>query len=120
MESTLAITLFAVTLGAVGLSITVSITVAMYLVRRMDALSNNFTTRMDDLTRNLTARIDGLNSRIDGLSARIDSLSTRIDGLSTRIENLSERLSAHERNIGERVTRVEGRLDVREAATAAA
>ncbi|MDE0698261.1 MAG: hypothetical protein OXH76_20780 [Boseongicola sp.] len=49
-----------------------------------------------------------INGRIDGVNGRIDGLSDRIDGLEASIARQDEKLE----NIGERLARVEGQLEL--------
>ncbi|KAA0582907.1 hypothetical protein [Azospirillum sp. Sh1] len=52
-------------------------------------------------------RLDRVEQRLDGMDQRLDSMDQRLDGIDHRLKDLQ--VTVH--NQGERISRMEGRLD---------
>ena len=59
----------------------------------------------------LMARTDQLMVRMDQLTVRIDQLTVRTDQLTARIDHLSETVDEGFKLHGERIARLEGRIE---------
>ena len=86
------------------------------LDKKIDQLTDmigNFANEVTDRFDKVDERFGGLETRMDGLETRMDGLETRMDGLDNRMDGLETRMVSMEstqRDVVDRLTRVEGRL----------
>lgn len=84
------------------------------LDKKIDQLTDmigNFANEVTDRFDKVDERFGGLETRMDGLETRMDGLETHMDGLETRMVSME----STQRDVVDRLTRVEGRLAAIEA-----
>ena len=64
-------------------------------------------SRMERRFEAVETRLDGMDRRLDGIDKRLDGIDKRFDQMDHRFEKMQETAAAQ----GERITRMEGRLD---------
>ncbi|CBS87381.1 hypothetical protein [Azospirillum lipoferum] len=71
-------------------------------------------THIDGRFERVEQRLDRLEQRADGVDQRLDRMDQRLDGMNHRLDDMNHRLKDLQvttHNQGERISRMEGRLD---------
>ena len=77
----------------------------------LDKKIDQLTDMIGNFANEVTDRFDKVDERFGGLETRMDGLETRMDGLETRMVSME----STQRDVVDRLTRVEGRLAAIEA-----
>ena len=72
----------------------------------LDKKIDQLTDMIGNFANEVTDRFDKVDERFGGLETRMDGLETRMDGLETRMVSMD----STQRDVVDRLTRVEGRL----------
>ncbi|WP_109109997.1 hypothetical protein [Azospirillum sp. TSO35-2] len=67
-----------------------------------------------DLKTHFDGKFDRVEQRLDRVEQRLDKVELRLDGMDKRLDGMDKRLDAVQNSIhgqGERISRMEGRLD---------
>ncbi|CAO3446803.1 hypothetical protein [Azospirillum largimobile] len=84
---------------------------------RVEQRIDRIEQRLDKVEQRLDGmdqRLDGMDQRLDGMDQRLNGVDQRLNGVDQRLDDMNHRLkdlqiTAH--NQGERISRMEGRLD---------
>ena len=77
----------------------------------LDKKNDQLTDMIGNFANEVTDRFDKVDERFGGLETRMDGLDNRMDGLETRMVSME----STQRDVVDRLTRVEGRLAAIEA-----